>query len=287
MKYIKPFIISLLIVFGLGSQLVGQITATGWRLTGLANLPDLRAAALEHKQFGLMILKEGEKGWDFTLVKIDFKKHTVDLRGRDKSMQLDLNDPELTNHLTANTTLVFDNASEAVLFGMYSDLVKRTLLRHPRLPKGAFTAGLETGDSIAAAHAIESHFIEQGMAVIPDGPTFTMIVPANLEEDIKKDVLTNKAPEPNGVRDISYNFPNMPMVQMLDVYAALFNRRLELNAEYWVVPPTAGISLQTESRLNKEEAIYALGTLAKWNGVKLTPAGQDLMKPVPVGNPAK
>jgi hypothetical protein len=52
-------------------------------------------------------------------------------------------------------------------------------------------------------------------------------------------------------------------------------------AETWPSGVASGITLVTQTPVSKDEAIYALGTVLEWAGLKLVRVGEDGLKAVP------
>jgi general secretion pathway protein D len=85
----------------------------------------------------------------------------------------------------------------------------------------------------------------------------------------------------NEVANIEYNFVALPMKQLLDIYAELVGRTLlRANAGPDSVPDTTTITLNTQSKLTRSEAIIALETIMGMNGVTIVPLGDKFAKVV-------
>ena len=83
------------------------------------------------------------------------------------------------------------------------------------------------------------------------------------------------------VADISYNFPGVPLKQLLDIYADLVGRTLlRANQGPEAVPETTTITLSTQSKLTRSEAIVALETILGMNGITIVPIGDKFAKVV-------
>ena len=83
------------------------------------------------------------------------------------------------------------------------------------------------------------------------------------------------------VADISYNFPGIPIKQLLDIYADLVGRTLlRATSGPEAVPDTTTIVLTTQSKLTRSEAIVALETILGMNGVTIIPIGDKFAKVV-------
>jgi general secretion pathway protein D len=83
------------------------------------------------------------------------------------------------------------------------------------------------------------------------------------------------------VADITYNFPAVPMDQLLDIYADLIGRTLlRATAGPESVLGASTITLKTETKLTHSEAIVALETVLGMNGVTIIPIGDKFAKVV-------
>jgi general secretion pathway protein D len=83
--------------------------------------------------------------------------------------------------------------------------------------------------------------------------------------------------------DINYNFPAIPVEQLLDdVYAPLVGRTLfRAGSGTEAIPATATVTLKTESPLTRTEAIVALETVLGMNGITVVPIGDKFAKVIP------
>jgi general secretion pathway protein D len=91
-----------------------------------------------------------------------------------------------------------------------------------------------------------------------------------------------EAARQNGeVADITYNFPGIPIKQLLDIYADLVGRTLlRATSGPEAVPDNTTIVLNTQSKLTKSQAITALETILEMNGVTIIPIGDKFAKVV-------
>ena len=91
---------------------------------------------------------------------------------------------------------------------------------------------------------------------------------------------TNAAGKSNEVAIINYNFPGMPVDQLLDEYAELVGRTLLRSSGQGGVPKDATIYLKTQSPLTRSEAIAALEMVLGMNGITIVPIGDKFDKVV-------
>ncbi|HEX4120662.1 MAG TPA: secretin N-terminal domain-containing protein [Verrucomicrobiae bacterium] len=81
--------------------------------------------------------------------------------------------------------------------------------------------------------------------------------------------------------DRTYNFPAIPVEQVLDIYADLVGRTLlRATTGPSAIPATATVTLQTQSPLTRSEAIVALETVLGMNGITIVPIGDKFAKVV-------
>jgi general secretion pathway protein D len=85
----------------------------------------------------------------------------------------------------------------------------------------------------------------------------------------------------NEPADIVYNFPGVPVEQLLDIYADLVGRTLlKSTSGPGAVPKDATIFLKTEGPLTRTEAIEALETILGMNGITIVNIGGKFAKVV-------
>jgi general secretion pathway protein D len=104
-------------------------------------------------------------------------------------------------------------------------------------------------------------------------PVQAQIVPATVMQPVP--------PKVAEAANIDYNFPSIPLEQLLDIYSDLVGRTL-LRAKQGAaaIPDNTMITLKTESSLTKSEAIVALETVLGMNGVTIVPIGEKFAKVV-------
>ncbi|HEY3861880.1 MAG TPA: secretin N-terminal domain-containing protein [Verrucomicrobiae bacterium] len=116
-----------------------------------------------------------------------------------------------------------------------------------------------------------------GPAVSPKFPAFPKpAAPAASSNGPAPAAATANTNEP---ADITYNFPGVPVEQLLDVYADLVGRTiLRANSGQGAVPKDATITLKTENKLTRTEAIQALETILGMNGITIVNIGEKFAK---------
>jgi general secretion pathway protein D len=109
---------------------------------------------------------------------------------------------------------------------------------------------------------------------IPGIPPATAPVPAAAISSA-----TNSAAKAQEVADITYNFPGVPVEQLLDIYADLIGRTLlRASSGPSAVPKDATVTLKTETPLTRSQAIEALETILGMNGITIVPIGDKFAK---------
>ncbi len=92
---------------------------------------------------------------------------------------------------------------------------------------------------------------------------------------------TNAPSKTNDLAYITYNFPSIPVEQLLDEYAELVGRTiLRSNTGQGAVAKDAFITLKTQSPLTRSEAIAALEMILGMNGITIVPIGDKFAKVV-------
>ncbi len=74
------------------------------------------------------------------------------------------------------------------------------------------------------------------------------------------------------------NFENMPLGQVLEVYADLVNRTILRSSQ---LPITQFINLKTRGEITRAEAVTALEAVMAMNGITIIPVGEKFIKVVP------
>jgi general secretion pathway protein D len=112
----------------------------------------------------------------------------------------------------------------------------------------------------------------------PAFPTFPAM-PGVLSTDVG--IKTNASGTTTEVADITYNFPGIPVDQLLDEYAELVGRTLlRSSSGAGAVSKDATITLKTQTPLTRTEAIAALEMILGMNGITIVPIGDKFDKVV-------
>jgi len=283
--HMKPKILFLILSLLMPLRLPAQPNQPSFRLVGIIDIPQGMKKALVESKDRPMMLAEGESVsqavGSLKVENIDLKRRIVEGKINGTAGTLILNLLDTTHDPKSEPTIILEQASLKLVLELYSDFAGRTLLRHPLIHDTEFTFRARALDRPDVAHAFEKALTEKGIVVMPDGDIFTMLVPKRIDNTIKAGGFNIKN-DTKSPRDISYDFPDLPLQQAADIYAELLcGCGMNWNESFPRVAKDT-IQLHTEAPLTREEARYALGTLFSWAGVNLVPAGQNLMKAVAI-----
>lgn len=258
------------------------------RLTGIVNLSGTKMAVMETLPVGafgrgeVFILSEQQRENQIEVVEILPHTGTVRLK---RFPDTNISALTLTNHLAGATLgMVFENASLEPVLALYARFSERTLLRSPGLAKPSFTMAAAAENRAAASLALEGALKDKGLATIPDGEKFMMVVPRDQaaavdpqSSQIKPSGKLQSEVIPAGM----LCFPGTDIAQVIQIYEELVGRKWDRNVP---LPPLRYKTIQFKNTtpLNWAEATYALDTVLGWAGVKLVQVGDNQIKPVPV-----
>jgi hypothetical protein len=266
------------------------------RLVGIVSSADRPCVVLEvvgprRVTPRLLILWEGQREEGIQVVRIAPDNGSVELasQGGDKTTV------QLTNttNLPAPGVVLEEVGLNEVLY-LFAMCTNRTLLRWPYLRAPSFSLRAPAKDRVGAARILAQALAAKGLSVIPDGEKFLMIVPESAAATVKPHAPPAKASPGGGTQTQPtlagsgtaeqefippgmIDFRGADVAQVADVYSELLGRKLDRSER---LPVSGTISFRTQTRLTKEEAVYALETLLIWSGVKLVPAGEDKLKAV-------
>ena len=264
-----------------GSLCFGQTNTTERRiwLAGFSNFNGPTAVLLEVKPAGTsrveqFTLTEGERNGVTEVVRIDREKGIVDIvdDGRKLSLKFEPHIPTVSGK--THGFLELQNVELQQVLKIYASYKGRTLLTHPRLVEvGRMSVTAKSAGNEEVISAVEKAFQEQGIAVVPDGDKFVMLVPAALTNAV--------APRSREVAGMSedrgrdkdqvvpagmVDFRKAPLMQVLQFYAELQGRKLVVNGKF----PNQFFDFWTQTPLTKAEVLYAFDTLFTWSRIGRT-----------------
>ena len=257
------------------------------RLCGIINLPPIRRAVLELPQgsptgASWSILAEHQREGDVELLEIHPETGSVKVN---LVLNSDIKMLSFTNTdqsgFEGETGIDLENAPLDSLLSLFGEISARTLLRWPTLPNKSLTVRVSRINKANAAVVLQRALTLDHLAVISDGDKFLMIVPES--EAARAKPAAPKVDSTGTTTELlppgTINFPNTDINQVMQIYAELVGKKLDRTARY----PMAGtIHFKNQTPLTKQETVYALDTLFAWNGLKMVPAGESLIKPVPI-----
>jgi len=262
------------------------------RLTGIVDLPNQKAALLDFSLGGggetprSLVMHENERDGEIEVIRINPVTGTVELRLAWTNTPVTVSlQPQDDRTRTAGGGLEFVDAGIDPVLSLYARFNDRTLLRWPRLRASSFTLVASTTNEPQAAFVLEQALAGEGIATIPDGKEFLMIVPASeavlvkpRPAEIKSSTGDGSKPELMPVGAI--NFSDADLHQAAQIYAELIGRKLDQAPQ--VPRPTGVINFRNQTPLSKAECIYALDTLFRWQGLKVIPIAQagPVVRPV-------
>ena len=178
----------------------------------------------------------------------------------------------------------FQNAGLVSALELYGQLKGRSIL-HPFLGYSrTLTLRAPAKTKMEVVEAIEAALKGEGLAVVPDGTKFVLVVPQTQAASavprssfIKASDENAKQPEilPQG----SVCFRNSETMQAVQVYASVVGRKLE-NPDRTPRIANPGIVFLNQTPLTLEEVRYALDTLFAWQGFEMVEVGEKGIKMV-------
>jgi hypothetical protein len=259
------------------------------RLEGIVNLPNFKRAILEpfgagNRSREAVVLAEAQRDEVIEVQSIHPEDGSVAIRVQGKSM---------TVRLPANSELegagiVLAEAELPIVLKLYEECAHRTGLRSPHLPAVSFNLSITVANQTDAARALEAALAAKQISTLRDGKKFVMVAPTSEIWAIRPKSAEIRASEPPGSPSTpspeefaagTIDFRNADLSQVAAIYAELLGRKLERGQP---LRRGGNIILHTQTTLTKAEALYALETLFRWQGLKMEPVGTDGVKVVPV-----
>jgi hypothetical protein len=244
-------------------------------MRGIVNVPGLQLAVVGIDQ-NLRVVHQGDHFEDrsksgeqlaVTVTEIDFASETVRLRINDEDYIKHLPTPD--RPATAPSwihlyQIPFDHVLE-----LYEHISSRTILLHPNVSQASFTCAQVWSNQPPTSSEITDCLAkwcnEQGISVLEDGDVFVQILPT----DIKDTAILSAAKLPAGPKPAApgmIDFEGLRCSDVLGIYGQLLDRQRKGNS-----PVSGRISrFCTPHPLAKAQTIYAIETLLRWGGNKIT-----------------
>ncbi len=283
MKRLLPILLAVMPL-----TLLAQSAVLSPRLAGIIALEDVKLAVLEEPSSPRqpkreLLLKEGQSEGRTELVEIQSRQGTVKATVSGEVQVLGLTNQLASSARTFRGLALEDVSLQTVLLllGRFSD---RTVLQHPSLRAVSLTINHPVTHRAEAAQVLKVALEEKQIAVVTDGDKFLLVAPKAQAPALNPRSVQHATTSTNSAAAElfpagSLNFQSALAVQVLMIYAELRGEKLDRSSP---LPPTANnpIFLKMETALTKAECLYALETLLNWNGIKLVPAENGLVKAV-------
>lgn len=183
--------------------------------------------------------------------------------------------------------IAFAGVSLKSALEIYAELSSRSLLRSPTLPNPTLSFRALAGGKPDAAILLSAAFSANGIAAIPDGDKFALVVrKAEVRffharsVEIKEPSSDTRDREMIPAGAVVLVGADLRSVAM--IYAQMSGR--QTNPANWDRNiPNPNFFFKNQTPLTKPELLYAYDTLFELNGLKWVPDGEDFIKPVPFG----
>ena len=263
---------------------------------GLVNLDDFKMAMLECQDWfpkgnryitGSYFIEEGQSFEDkdvkdapvkIEIVRVHSTNGTVEARENGTDMVYQLKTQGETNDVLKAASLRFSDMPLDDVLDLYSEFSGRTLLIHPAVDRQTpVVVATNPRNKAEAIQSLERVLREKGLAVIPDGNKFEMIVPNEL--------VTNANPHSAGlpvspadetVPTGTIDFENVDFEAVRDIYAKLIGRQILQDENL----PDIRVAFHNRGPLTKSEVLYAFDVLFSWHGVKIVKLDEKTSKVV-------
>jgi hypothetical protein len=250
-------------------------------LEGIFNLPDFERCLVNESGSSPFshVLAKGYRVGNVEVITINPAEGRVEVMLWPGMRSLVL---EITN--SPPVGISFQNAGLVSVLELYGQVKGRSIL-HPFLGDSrTLTLRAPAKTKLEAVEAIEAALKGEGLAVVPDGTKFVLVVPqAQAASAVPRSSLikasAEKAKQPEVLPEGMLDFRNADTMQAVRVYAELVGR--ELKYEDQTPRIASGIIFhRSQTPLTKEEARYALDTLFAWNGFQMVEVGEKGIKVV-------
>jgi hypothetical protein len=283
----------LLILFLATVPLAGfsQTPSTNPMLKGIVDVEGLKLAIIEQPPPRPLelLFHEGQREGALEVVSINSTNRSVAARVSTNAQPHVLaigNADATTTHGPGMTLQEVNLQTVLTLLAEFSD---RTVLQHPLLAAMRFSFASPVTNRNEAAQVLKNALMEKRIAVVPDGSKFLLVAPAEMISALNPHsagIATTNAHAgkaellPRG----SINFSGAQLGNVLMIYAELLGGKLDRTS----LPPRDGaVFVKMQTAWTKEECLYAFETLVGWQGIKLVPGGNGLVKAVSTSTPEK
>jgi hypothetical protein len=269
------------------AQLPAATSSENPRLAGIINLPGFKQALVQNVRSTTgntyCLLSEGEREGDVELAEIQPGTGSVTMRISGKNESLILRLEERTP--AAVPTIALEQAELAPVLRWYAQLTQRNLLRFPSLQATRLNLSVVAADEKATALKLEQALAEKGVAVVPDGDKFAVIVPTDAVKSLgarpRPPDAHAKLPAAAVLSPGMIFLSGVDARQVVRLYAELVERQFEPGESFKAV--SGSIHFLNQTALTREEVRYALDTLFAWQGFEVVPVGEKELRCVASG----
>jgi hypothetical protein len=281
----------LLLVAGLPLILFSQ-SPDQTRVVGILNVEDWQVAIVESPAFRSplehqIVLRAGQRDADLELLRIEAEngKVLVRLSAERDPRVLELEAGGLTNRPADG--LLFDGVGIRTIMKFLGESSERNVLQHPSLPPVKFSLRATATNRADVAQILKEALEAKDIVVLPDGGKFLMAAAktqaAKLHPQSAQLAAVSGSSEAEVMPRGSILFAAATVQNVLSILADFRGEKLERTTPL----PDGRIFLTMETALTRAECRYALETLIGWQGIKLVPSGNGLVKPVLAPNSDK
>ena len=267
---------------GEGLSLAGPATiGSAPALEGIFNLPDFERCLVNESGSSPFshVLPKGQRVGNVEVITIKPAEGRVEFMLWPGMRSLVL---EITN--SPPVGISFQNAGLVSVLELYGQVKGRSIL-HPFLGYSrTLTLRAPAKTKLESVEAIEAALKGEGLAVVPDGTKFVLVVPqAQAASAVPRSSLikasAEKAKQPEVLPEGMLDFRICDTWQAVRVYADLVGRELKKTDQSLRIA-SGIISFRSQTPSTKEEARYALDTLFAWQGFEMVEVGEKGIKVV-------
>lgn len=180
--------------------------------------------------------------------------------------------------------IILEDASASQILAVYSNLSKRNILPHPKLPKKLFTLKSDFANDPAGAEILRKKLKENEVTLIPLSNTFEIAAPSNLADqkfDVSKFLKPKNPPAPMEAGTLELF--GAPTFQLLQICAELLERDSSVAPGAGADPDPSQYEIRLVTSANIEEVTDALQLFFEWRRLRLvkTPEGAFSISRVP------
>lgn len=276
--------------------LPAQGPSSGLRLSGMIKVEGMKLAVLEvprplSQPAREIIMGEGQREDRTELIAVYPENGTakIHVSGESGSRLIGLKNQNRPEGGTSIGLALEDVSLHSVL-QLLGSVSGRTVLQHPSLPTMKFTLANAVTNRAEAAQILMAALAEKQILVVPDGEKFWLVAPKahasalNPRSTQSLAMSTNSA-EAQLLPAGSINYQGAPVISVLMVYIEFRGDKLDRNFPLPALKGDFGhdgIFLTMKTELTKAECLYAMETLIDWQGIKIVPAGNGLVKAVSI-----